>query len=156
MPFGASAEARVRSVWARRYLCRSCERTSTVLPFGVIRRYLYTAWAVVVAWFLVADEKVGEECDHAEAYKRQGMYARPEWMDASGYRWRSISRWKAALSRRWDIPGIGDRSWLLEVGQRSPSPDPAMLVRVAVAHVGCGSGGLRGVETTAHLRRAAC
>jgi hypothetical protein len=109
-----------------------------VLPRGVVSRYLYTAWAVVAAWFLVARAPVGEGRDHAEAYRRQGMYARPDWTAASRYRWRSIGRWQAAFSRRWPALRLGVQSWLLEVRERGRASDLAVLVSVAVAHVECG------------------
>lgn len=139
LPFGECARARLVSTWARRYRCCHCNRTCTVLPQGVLSRYLYTAWAIVVAWFLVEAEPVGAGVDDAEAYRRQGMYARSDWTAVSRYRWRSIGRWKSALQRRWAALVVGVSRWLIEVRQRGGSGRLQELVRLAVAHLGCGS-----------------
>ncbi len=141
LPLGWSASARLATAWARRFLCRACSTTFTVLPQGLVSRYLYSAWAVVVAWFLVEGRPVGEGLGDADAYRRQGMYEHRDWTEASPYRWRSIRRWRAALTRRWPVLAMGISGWLVSLRERIPSPDLRAIVAGAIAHLGCGPSG---------------
>lgn len=87
--------------WGRRYQCQRCDAVITVLPLGVMPRFLYSVAAIVMALLLVAPAPVGEGLSEAEAYDRQGRDA-PRWSRFAGraYRWRSLGRW-AARSRTW-------------------------------------------------------
>lgn len=95
--------AEVIACWQRRYRCTACKAIVVVLPRGVMPRYLYSAAAIITAFFLVDDRPVGEGLSQAEAYDRQGMLrgvrARA-FMDPS-YRWRSLGRWARCAGQWW-------------------------------------------------------
>ena len=65
-----------------------------------MKRFLYSAAAIVVAFFVKAEAPLGEGLSDAQAYKRQGMYQCSTSWPGGGYRWRSLERW-ARLSEQW-------------------------------------------------------
>jgi hypothetical protein len=73
----------------------------TVLPKGVLPRYLYSVAAMVMAFLLVAGGPVGEGLSEAEAYDRQGMNRRRGWTKPWPYRWRSLGRWFGMAGTWW-------------------------------------------------------
>ena len=84
-------------------------------------RFLYSAFAIVVAFVLTAAEPLGNELTDALAYKRQGMnlvHARKLGVD---WRWRSIGRWKRMISTWW--PAVDIPSLLAMLTRRSTSND---------------------------------
>ncbi len=109
---GDSAEL-VVECWSRRYRCTRCGAVPTVLPPGVLPRFLYSALAIVTAFWLVEAAPVGQGLTEAEAYAVQGMYRCPRWTKPWPYRWRSLDRWRA----RW-ISG--------QRNQRSRGPSPVV------------------------------
>jgi hypothetical protein len=129
--------AEIVECWVRRYRCTKCRAVMVVLPRGVMPRYLYSAAAVVMGLFLVADEPVGEGCTEAQAYAQQGMYAKTRWTEASPYRWRSLGRW-AAMARRWwpNLATGGVVGLLVALVERSGTGGLAAAAEAAVsAHV---------------------
>lgn len=94
-------EVELLDCWVRRYECQCCGAVITVLPKGVLPRYLYGAAAIVSAFLLVAHQPVGEGLSDAEAYDRQGMYPRRCWRKLDPYRWRSLDRWLCVAERWW-------------------------------------------------------
>ncbi len=108
-----------------------------VMPRGVMPRYLYTAGAIVMAFFLSSAGPVGDGCTDAEAYARQGMYRRTCWNAAEPYRWRSLDRW-AALARSWwpSLVGGGLTTLLISFLERSETGGRRGALTAAVgAHV---------------------
>src|SRR5690606_18656122 len=91
--------------WVRRYRCTACRAVATVLPHGVLPRFLYSALAIVTAFLLTAASPIGEGLSDAEAYDRQGMNPSRRWTKPNIYRWRSLDRWATRISDWW--PGIG-------------------------------------------------
>ncbi len=135
--------AQVLECWERRYRCTHCGAILVVLPEGVMPRYLYSAAAIVAAFFLVARKPVGEGLSQAEAYDRQGMLrgATSRAFGDPGYQWRSLDRW-AARARHWwtGISGTGISGLLVLVLQRSGGKQWSEMVHTAVkTHVrwGC-------------------
>lgn len=135
--------AQVLECWERRYRCTSCGAILVVLPHGVMPRYLYSAAAIVAAYFLVASRPLGQGLSKAEAYDRQGMLrgATRRAFSDPGYQWRSLSRW-AARARDWwtGWSGTGVSGLLLLLLERSGGRHWSEAVRIAVdAHVqwGC-------------------
>ena len=115
--------AKVGECWVRRYRCRRCGAVLTVLPAGVMKRYLYCAASIVVAFFLKAESPVGEGLSDGEAYKRQGMYRRPSWWPGGAYRWRSLERWAALVGRWWPTRAVASITALLvDFVSRARSP----------------------------------
>lgn len=107
-PLVEAGQPRVCECWERRYRCVACRVVLVVLPRGVMPRYLYSAAAIVTAFFLVAEPPIGEGLTDAAAYRRQGMYCRLS-SDAEAdpqYRWRSPGRW-ARLAEEWWPDGAG-------------------------------------------------
>jgi hypothetical protein len=94
-------EVELLDCWVRRYECQCCGAVITVLPKGVLPRYLYSAAAIVTAFLLVAAEPVGRGLSEAEAYERQGMYRRRCWRTLDPYRWRSLDRWLVQARHWW-------------------------------------------------------
>lgn len=126
--------------WSRRYRCTACGAVPTVLPIGVMPRYLYSAFAIVVAFLLVAEEPVGEGRTDALAYRRQGMNRVRSWHRGVDYRWASLGRWAAHLETWW--PGLPDTVEGLLTGliRRAGSTDPpAVLNAAAASHVRWGA-----------------
>ena len=93
--------------WVRRYWCVACKKTQTVLPRGLMPRYLYSVAAIVMAFVLTASTPVGQGLSDLDAYVRQGMYG--EWVSQDGlpYRWRSLSRWSVTASEWWSTWATG-------------------------------------------------
>lgn len=126
--------------WCRRYRCTACSTVSTVLPVGVLPRYLYSAFAIVVAFTLVAAEPVGSGLTHALAYKRQGMNRVHRWHRGVDWRWRSLERWTAMSTCWW--PGLPDtvEGLLIGLRTRAGSTDPpALLAAAAGSHARWGA-----------------
>jgi hypothetical protein len=132
--------AEVLECWQRRYRCTACGAILVVLPRGVMARYLYSAAAIVMAFFLVAERPVGQGLSQAEAYDRQGMLrdVTPRAFRDPSYRWRSLDRW-ARRARQWWTGWAGDISALLHLFLQRAG-DLAGAVRIALdSHVrwGC-------------------
>jgi hypothetical protein len=98
---GDGGEVELLECWVRRYECQLCGAVVTVLPKGVLPRYLYSAAAIVSAFLLVARDPVGEGLSDADAYDLQGMYRRRCWRTLDPYRWRSLDRWFGMAARWW-------------------------------------------------------
>ena len=130
-PAVGDQEALVVECWSRRYRCTNCSAVLTVLPPGVLPRFLYSALAIVTAFWVTEAAPVGEERTHAEAYAVQGMYRRPRWTKPWPYRWRSLDRWRARLPQWW--PGVQDASGLLvELLRRAGCRDLRRVLAVSV------------------------
>jgi hypothetical protein len=96
-------------------------------------RYLYSAAAMVVAFFMVARHPVGEGLSHRKAYARQGMYRRLKWDDDPTYRWRSLGRWARKAGQWWPAwSGGGMGSLLVLWLQRSGGQGLQAAVQVAL------------------------
>ena len=65
--------------WCRRYRCTACTAVISVLPIGVLPRYLYSVFAIVMAFLQVVEEPIGRGATDAIAYKRQGMNPTRSW-----------------------------------------------------------------------------
>jgi len=68
---------------------------------GVVPRYLYSAFAIVVAFVLTAAEPYGDELTDACAYRRQGMNLVRARTPGIDWCWRSIGRWRRMLPSWW-------------------------------------------------------
>lgn len=108
----------------------------TVLPKGVLPRYLYSVPAIVMALLLVAGAPLGEGLTDALAYRRQGMnsvHRHQPWVD---WRWRSLERWRGKIEAWW--PGLPHdvSGWLtgLLVRSRGQRGDRRALLAAAVHH----------------------
>lgn len=127
--------------WSRRYRCTRCGAVHTVLPVGVLPRFLYSVFAIAWAFALVAARPVGHGQSHAAAYDAQGMNATRGWTKPWPFRWRSLDRWRARLPVWW--PAWSDIEALL-VGLRRRSGEgigagtdaaAALLEAAARSHV---------------------
>lgn len=140
--FGLDRPGEPAQCWVRRYRCVECKAGCSVLPPGVMPRFLYSAAAIVMAFFMVEARPAGDGLSDREAYRRQGMYACTSWNEAAPYRWRSIGRWLRHARRWW--PERAD--WSLQVllnhfVSRSAGAEREGAVRAAVAaHVTWGHG----------------
>jgi len=128
----------VQECWERRYRCTACRSVEVVLPEGVMPRFLYSAAAIVMAFFFVGEQPVGDGMTDAEAYDRQGMLADvlPKVELDPCYRWRSLERW-ARLAQQWWSSWTGSlRSLLAGFVERSGGQGRIGVLRVAVgSHV---------------------
>ncbi len=121
----------VAECWSRRYRCTRCHAVPTVLPPGVLPRFLYSALAIVAAFWCTEAGPVGQGLTDAEAYAVQGMYPRPCWTKPWPYRWRSLDRWRARIPAWW--PGVQDASGLLvELLRRAGCRDFQRVLAVSV------------------------
>jgi len=103
----------VGSCWKRRYRCIKCGAAVTVLPRGVMPRFLYCTAAIVVALFLVAARPVGHGLTQEKAYKRQGMNRVTSWQGTWSYQWRSLDRWRKRAAEWWPGRATGGLAGLL-------------------------------------------
>ena len=94
-------EVELLECWVRRYRCQRCGAVITVLPRGVLPRYLYSAAAIVMAFIMVADSPMGDGLSDTEAYDQQGMNPLRCWKKLDNYRWRSIDRWLFKAQQWW-------------------------------------------------------
>lgn len=126
--------------WQRRYRCTACRAVTVVLPRGVLPRFLYSVAAIVVGLFLVTAEPIGGGLSDAEAYARQGMFARLSTYAEMPYRWRSVDRW-AARAKLWWSGWTGTIAALLVLfTERARSRALAAAVRIAIlSHVRWGA-----------------
>ena len=130
-PAIARSRVAIEECWSRRYQCQACQSVCTVLPQGVLPRFLYSALAIVSAFFLVAEEPIGDGLSDADAYHLQGMYSIRS--KSEPYQWRSIGRWAGRVATWWpcarsvsdllatllERAGTGDRRDCLEAARRS-------------------------------------
>ena len=127
-------EMQIRGCWVRRYRCCRCGAVLTVLPMGVLARYLYSVAAIVVALLLKAEAPVGQGLGDAEVYRRQGMYRRPPWWPGGRYRWRSLERWARLCAQWWPgraVSSIG--ALLVDFVSRARSPALEAVVLAALS-----------------------
>lgn len=135
-PAVGDQDALVVECWSRRYRCTACGAVPTVLPPGVLPRFLYSALAIVTAFWLTEAAPVGQDLTDAEAYAVQGMYPCPRWTKPWPYRWRSLDRWRARLPSWW--PGNEDSSQLLvELLRRAGRVDLRSVLAVSVPSHAC-------------------
>lgn len=136
MPPALDSRPSLVECWCRRYRCTNCGAVPTILPHGVMPRYLYSAYAIVTAFALVTSEPVGRGLTHALAYKRQGMNPVRRRQQGVDWRWCSIDRWKARIGTWWpDLPDTLD-GLLIGLRGRAGSTDPsALLAAASASHV---------------------
>ena len=106
------------TVWVRRFLCRRCNRTCSVLPPGCLPRHLYTLGAIVMAWFLAAESPVGDGLDDEAVYDRVGVDRRASGQEpgrAGRRRWRSLRRWLHPAACWWPTRHITGSTWRQQV-----------------------------------------
>jgi len=77
-----------RIVDARRYICTKCGATVTVVPRGVVRRRLYTAWAIGLGLALF-----GIQLESADAVKEAIAPEASARDPAEGVTWSTLRRW---------------------------------------------------------------
>ena len=140
-PALAGARPVLEDCWCRRYRCTACKGVATVLPAGVMPRFLYSALAIVVAFVLVAPKPIGDDLNHADAYDQQGMNPRRDWnIRSAAYRWRSVDRWAAHIAEWWPGSPDGVESLLVGLYRRAGSTDRRALLAAATAsHVRWGA-----------------
>ena len=126
--------------WSRRYQCQNCDAVLTVLPLGVMPRFLYSAFAIITAFFLVARRPVGEGHSDEEAYDRQGMNPIRDWNIASEhYRWRSLDRWGALIKTWWPL-ATDIETLLTALLRRAGCRDHELMMAAAIrSHVRWGA-----------------
>ena len=132
--------AGVGECWVRRYRCTECRAVPSVLPRGVMPRYLYSALAIVSAFFLVAQRPVGNGLKDIDAYDRQGMYRRAGRGSTGAFRWRSIGRWVGLIAQWWPERAALHLEGLLVsfVERAHGSSRQAALGSAIASHVGWG------------------
>ena len=102
-PLDVDAEPTEVVVSARRYLCRACEQTLTVVPAGVIggRQYSASAIALAVALYGVVGLSPNEVRRRVSTWRVVGATA------ATG--WATLRRWLCAIRRGTLFGGV--RAW---------------------------------------------
>lgn len=94
LPGTAPGRCRLVACWVRRFRCRQCHKTCSVLPDGVLLGFVYSAASMVAVWLGIAQPPVGQGLSHAEVYARQGVDRLHREQHRSGQaRWRSPQRW---------------------------------------------------------------
>jgi hypothetical protein len=88
-------------IHARRYLCRACDVTITVVPRGVVPTYLYTGCAIALALALWGISR--EPADTVRHKVSPWSIVGP----GQAGRWRSLGRWVRAIAAGRLFPDIG-------------------------------------------------
>ena len=85
----------IAEIWQRRYRCQRCGAVVTVRPIGILRRYLYTAMALVLAFVLWSHAGLSARAvrERVSPNRKLGHTAAPKWA--------SLVRWAAAARRLW-------------------------------------------------------
>ena len=111
-----------------------------MLPVGVIPRFLYSAFAIVLAFTLVAAPPVGQGLAHDAAYDRQGMNPIRSRRVGVPWRWASLDRWAARIQTWWPGPPNTVGGLLIGLHERAGSTDPPdLLAAAAASHVRWGA-----------------
>jgi len=84
----------------RRYLCRACGQSCTVVPKGLAPGYLYAGFAIALALALWA---IQGECP---ANVRRAVSPWQQVGVSQTGRWRSLARWVAAVASGRLFPGV--------------------------------------------------
>ena len=105
--------ARLVSAWVWRFLCCGCDRTCSVSADEVLARHRYTLEAILVAWILAAPRPIGDGKDDEAVYALVGVDRRVPSTEfrAGRHRWRSLSRWVAAIPRWWPTRPVVGTMW---------------------------------------------
>ena len=92
-PLGDDAESMVAEVVVRRFRCtrRSCRAAVTVAPPRVVRRRLYLASAMAVAFVLLGVRRLSQRAVRAR------LCALKTWGEGSATRWDALADWVAAV-----------------------------------------------------------
>lgn len=104
----------VAQVWVRRFLCRRCARSCSVLPPGCLPRHLYSLAVIVIAWFHAVERPVGDGLDDAAVYARVGVDRRADGQEpgrSGRRRWRSLRRWLRAAAAWWPTRPVTGTTW---------------------------------------------
>lgn len=108
--------ASLEKTWSRRFKCKRCGATFTIGPPGVLRRYLYSLYAILTAWLLTIRPALGEGLDQETVYARQGVDRRPgkpapEARRSGRRRWRSLMRWAEQIEAWWPTRVVAGPTW---------------------------------------------
>jgi len=106
-------------IWVRRFRCRACGATCTVLPPGVLARYLYALASIVHAWWLSLAPPLGGGLSDQEVYAHVGvdrLCGDAEVNRTGQRRWRSLARWASKLSQWWPTTAVAGTSWRERIG----------------------------------------
>lgn len=130
----------------RRFRCKLCGGTVTVLPPGVLVRHLYALRSILRAWWLA---RRPDPAADGEVYALVGvdrLASGSETHRTGRRRWRSLARWAAKLEQWWPTIAVHGETWrerttallrgfVAHAGEAEPS-----VVEAAVArHVGRGA-----------------
>lgn len=102
------------TVWVRRFLCRRCDKSCSVCPYGCLPGHLYSLSAILAAWFLAAPRPVGDGLDDEAVYARIGVDRRADGQEpghSGRRRWRSLRRWLRCASRWWPTRPLAGATW---------------------------------------------
>lgn len=85
---------RLVTCWVRRFRCRRCKKTCSVLPNGVVLGFVYSFDSMIAVWKDLAVPPFGGGLSHDEVYARQGVdRLRREAHRSGRRRWRAPKRW---------------------------------------------------------------
>ena len=135
-------------IWIRRFLCRSCRHTISVLPDELYPGRWYAGVAIVLSLVL---SLLGGESDADVRERVAGSGETRGWKTLQRWRQQLLSPMWSWLARQLGVNGPpGDREesrqrlqgllWLHGVGTDCPAEESARCARrmvVATAHVGC-------------------
>ncbi len=131
------------SCWSRRFLCRSCGKSTLVRPPGVLPGCLYSVGAIVAAWWSSWSLMRKEEHARTAVCAPEGA-DRPE---GDKPRWRTPYRWASRLSGLFPghLPLAG--GWRQEVERA--------LMMIGVQGRDFSPEGMAGHATRVHVRHGA-
>ena len=87
----------------RRYRCRHCQRTTTVVPRGLLYRRLYNAVAIALGLGLWAVERLATHGIRSRVSPHRGAPSERE------HGWRSLGRWSRDAQKLWPWLSCGHR-----------------------------------------------
>ena len=107
---------------------------------GVLPRFLYSAIAIVAAFFATAQAPLGDGLSDKNAYKKHGMLKIVQWPKVCPYRWRSLDRWASRISDWWpDRPATTVQALLIGWTAEAGAELHARLARAIASHARWGA-----------------
>jgi len=123
----------------RRYLCRGCGMTMTVVPRAMVHKRLYSASAIALALALWALARLSE----AEVRERVNPWQVQSTLSVPG-RWMTLRRWARAIRRRrlfpslppappeWTLRRVAERAAMALSARAPPGPDESLWAQAFI------------------------
>mgnify|MGYP006863456231 FL=1 len=98
--------------WVGRYRCRTCGRSQSVHPDGVLPHHAYSVALIVAAWLSTAPTPLGQGQAELAVWALLGLdRPTPEKHRSGPGRWRNLSRWSKQIPAWWPGRSGSGSTW---------------------------------------------